>query len=345
MLGLESRSSKRFVPRWDADIGDHVISLAWSPDGRGLGTGSVSGPIVLFGSSDGKPVHQLAGHGFGTTMLAWHPTNAQKLASSGQDGLVKLWDLKSAPPACLDLKGGGAWVERLAWSGAGSYLVSAAGKKMRLWDSTGQLKREFPDHPSTITDVKWRPGGVELASTAYGKLQLWNPEQTQPMRVFEWKGSMLTLAWNPDGRYIATGDQDCTVHFWIMKTGRDLQMSGYPNKVRELSWDHKGRYLATGGGPIPCVWDCAGKGPEGTSPLMLKGHEETLSALVFQNRGALLASGGQDGQVILWHPGKNDQPLSTVELNSPISQLAWSPDDQQLAVGADSGQVMVLGVV
>jgi len=344
MLGLESRSEKHFVPRWDGTLSDHVISLTWSPDRRLLGAASVSGPITLFGSTDGKPVQQLAGHGFGTTMIAWHPTNAQKLASAGQDGLVKLWDLQATSAGCLDLKGGAAWVERLAWSGAGSFLVSAAGKKLRLWDSTGKLVREFPDHPSTITDVKWRPGGVELASSAYGKLQIWNPDKAEPLFAFEWKGSMLVLAWSPDGRYIATGDQDSTVHFWIMKTGRDLQMSGYPTKVRELSWDHKGRFLATGGGPIPCVWDCSGKGPEGTTPLMLKSHQDTLSAVVFQNRGSLLASGGQDGQVNLWHPGKSDQPLSTLEMNSPISQLVWSPDDQNLAVGTDSGQVVVLGL-
>src|SRR5262249_54425640 len=147
------------------------------------------------------------------------------------------------------------------------------------------------------------------------------------------------------GRYIATGDQDSTVHFWIMKTGKDLQMSGYPTKVRELSWDSRGRYLATGGGPIPCVWECSGRGPEGSTPLMFKSHQETLSALVFQHRGPLLASGGQDGQVNLWHPGKTEEPLSTVELNSPISQLVWSPDDQNLAVGTDAGQVVVLGLV
>ena len=40
------------------------------------------------------------------------------------------------------------------------------------------------------------------------------------------------IPWSPDGKYIATGDQDSTVHFWIMSTGDDLQMSGYPTKVR-----------------------------------------------------------------------------------------------------------------
>ena len=70
---------------------------------------------------DGKPAQQLAGHGFGTTMLAWHPSNAQKLAAPARTA----WSSSGTwahPPTCLDLKGGAAWVERLASSGAGSFL-------------------------------------------------------------------------------------------------------------------------------------------------------------------------------------------------------------------------------
>ena len=87
--------------------------------------------------------------------------------------------------------------------------------------------------------------------------------------------------------------------FWYAESGRELHMSGYPSKVRELSWDFTGRFLATGGGDVICVWDCGGsKGPEGTTPKMLEGHGATVSAVAWQRRGFLLASGdGCDGIV------------------------------------------------
>ncbi len=112
------------------------------------------------------------------------------------------------------------------------------------------------------------------------------------MARFAWKGSILTLAWSPDGRYLVHGDQDATVHFWVLASGKDYQMWGYPTKVRELAWDHTSRYLATGGGPVVVVWDYAGKGPQSSKPLMLEAHEDFLSALAFQHTGPLLASGG-----------------------------------------------------
>ena len=81
---------------------------------------------------------------------------------------------------------------------------------------------------------------------------------------------------------LAPGDQDSTVHFWTVKTGTDLMMSGYPTKVKELSWDGSSRYLATGGGPMPCVWDCTGKGPANTAPIQYEAHTDRVTALAFQ---------------------------------------------------------------
>ena len=70
----------------------------------------------------------------------------------------------------------------------------------------------------------------------------------------------------PTGRFIATGNQDSTVHLWITETGKDLHMSGYSTKVRELSWHANSRFLATGGGPAVVVWDFSGKGPAVVNP-------------------------------------------------------------------------------
>ena len=44
--------------------------------------------------------------------------------------------------------------------------------------------------------------------------------------------SSLALAWSPDSKYIVTGEQDSTVHFWNRKSGEDAQMSF--SKVLEL---------------------------------------------------------------------------------------------------------------
>jgi WD40 repeat protein len=155
---------------------------------------------------------------------------------------------------------------------------------------------------------------------------------------------MLALAWSPNGEYIAAGAQDCSVHFWQMATGEDLQMTGYPRKVRELAWDVASRYLATGGAEISCVWDCGGEGPSGSEPIQLEGHKESISSLAYQSKGDFLASGGEDGLVILWRPSQQRGAISIAKHPASISQLAWSSDDQRIAVGTAEGGVLLYSV-
>ncbi|HEY7063455.1 MAG TPA: WD40 repeat domain-containing protein [Chloroflexota bacterium] len=328
------------APLWRAAIGDHVNALAWAPRGGLLAAAAVSGPVTLFDGATGEARHTLSGHGFGSTALAWSADSA-RLATAGQDGCVRLWDVAHGA-AVRTLDGGAAWVEHLAWNPNGTLLASAAGRRLRLWDAAGDLVREYPEQPSTIAAIAWQPRAQTLASAAYGVMALWTPDQPEPRRRFEWKGSILTLAWSPDARYIATGDQDSTVHFWMVKSGQDLQMWGYPRKVRELAWDGTSRYLATGGGPVVVVCDCSGKGPEGTKPKMLDAHTAPLSALACQRAGPLLASAGEDGQVVVWELGRWRKPRAQYDLGEPLSHVAWAPDDRILAVGGAGGTVAVL---
>lgn len=342
MSGLEPGTTNHLNPCWRSDVGDHVISISWSADGSLLAAAAVSGPIFVYQSTTGEIVAHLDGHGLGTTQIIWHPRDSKRLASSGQDGLVKIWNFKDHTPSCQQLPAGSSWVERIAWSPGGSFLASAAGRKLKLWDSQGNLKWDWPDHGSTISDIEWSPEGNRLASTSYGLLQVWKPEEQKPNPVFQWGGSLLRLAWSPDASFIATGHQDCSVHFWYVKTGQNLAMSGFEVKVRELSWDARSRFLATGGGEAPAIWDCSGRGPEGRTPLLLQKHNDLVSCLRYQARGPLLASGGLDGQVMVFQPVRSREPLDRLLLDSAITETVWAPSDRLLAVGTDSGKLEVL---
>ena len=253
--------------RWRQTVSDHVIALGWSPDGNTLAAASVAGPVTLFDITTGAVRYELVGHGFGTTAVSWHP-DGKSIATAGQDGKVRLWDTATGQErAALDA--GAAWVEHAAWGPKGDYLVSAAGKKLRLWKADGTLDRAYPDHAATVSDVAWSPRGKEFAVSGYGGVTVIRPDATEPpTTTFPWKSSILSVAWSPDGAMLAGGAQDASVHFWYVKSGEDLQMSGYPTKVRELAWDSKSRFLATGGGEMLIVWDCSGKGrPVGTAGL------------------------------------------------------------------------------
>jgi len=344
LLGKSKTPRNSLAPVWQAALPDHVIALDYSADGALLVAASVSGPIFVYEVTTGKLKHELKGHGFGTAGIECHP-NSPTLASCGQDGHARVWNLETGEQT-LELAGGAAWVERLAWNRAGTLLATAAGKTARVWEwPSGKMVQDYPGHPSTIADVAWEPGAGRLSVAVYGGVFHYDPTQAEADELFEWRGSPLKLAWSPDGKMLAHGNQDASVHFWYSEDSRELNMSGYPSKVRDLSWDFRSRYLATGGGDAVCIWDCSGAGPEGSKPNMLSMQSGVVSAVMWQRRGTLLASGDLNGRVCLWQPA-NRTPLAggaTFE-GTEVSTLIWSRDDKAIAVGSAAGTLGVFRV-
>jgi WD40 repeat protein len=220
-------------------------------------------------------------------------------------------------------------------------LATAAGRTLRIWSAKGVLIREYPEHASTVSAIAWKPGKQELVSASYGTLAMWVPSQDSALKSFHWKGSILSIACSPNDKFIATGDQDCTVHFWYTKTGRDLQMAGYPAKVLQLSWDATSRFLATGGSDTVIVWDCQ-RSPAGSTPLQCEGHEDFITALAYQHRGSLLASADATGLTALWHPVASSKPQAFFKMPDEAVALSWNSTDDALVVASRSGQISVL---
>ncbi len=341
MFGLSERESSVAVlaPAWSALLDESAVSVDWSASGAWLAAAAASGTVCVFDAASGECVQRLAAHRFGTTKLAWHPQDA-RFASAGMDGRVRIWDAR-CDGLVSELDCGSEWVEHLAWSDNGRLLATAAGRRLKLWTRDGELVREYAEHPHTIAAIAWRADAEELVSACYGQLQFWVPGREETQRTLSWKGSMLSLAWSPDGRYLCHGNQDATVHFWIVKSGEDLQMWGYPSKVRELAWDHRSRYLATGGSASVTVWDCVGKGPANTRPIELNFHRAPVTQLAYQRAGGVLVSGCGDGGLALWKPSKRTEPDATAELGAEVTGICWAPDDSRFAAIAVDGSLAV----
>jgi WD40 repeat protein len=323
---------------WRAALDEAAVSVGWSASGRYMAAASASGAVFLFEAETGRQLKRWAAHRFAATVVAWHP-HEDLLASAGQDGKVALWTPED-DAASHTLDCGTSWVERLAWSPSGKHLTTACGRILRLWSRDGELLQTFDKQPNTIAGIDWRADSQELVSACYGQVVFWTPADSSPKRTFEWKGSMLCIAWSPDGRYLCHGNQDSTVHFWIVASGKELQMSGYPLKVAQIAWDRRSKYLATAGSPQITVWNCSGKGPAGRRPQTLKYHRFPLRAMRYQSEGPMLASGCAEGRVAIWKPSKRDDPDTTATLGSPVTDLAWSTAGH-LAVAAEDGSVVV----
>lgn len=327
---------------WAVNLGDYIIDLAWSPDTSKLAAVTVEGSVFLIDDQGASAKFARIGqHAGGANSLSWRRDGAE-FATAGHDGLVKVWDGNSGRQLST-LEAGDSWVAKAVYNPRGNVLATAAGRHLKLWDEQREAFYESSDHSSTIADVGWNPDGSGVAVAAYNGVTLHVPGKQRQPRKYEWKGSSLVLAWSPDAKYIATGEQDSTVHFWRVKSGKDAQMWGFPTKVLELSWDPSGRWLATGGGASVCLWDCRGKGPEGRKPRQCDGHSNKLTQVAFQPDGELLASADADATLFLWDPIKRETAIEGGVLSSPASCLRWCKGGR-LAVGQQDGKVVIFAV-
>lgn len=326
---------------WHHEGDEYIIDMAWSPNGQTLAAVTVEGQVlVLLDANQRGQSLRLGSHALGATSLAWRFDSAQ-FATTGQDGLVKVWEPATSSPF-RELPAGGKWAAKVAYRPGKRVLASAADKRLKIWSDDGKPIYESDDHASTIADIGWNPDGSAVAVAAYNGVTLHVPGKQARPRKFEWKGSSLVLAWSPNSRFIVTGEQDSTVHFWHVKTGKDSQMWGFPTKVLEVAWHHRGERLVTGGSDTIVLWDCSGKGPEDRKPKMFEAHPAKITQLAFQYRGDLLASSDNDGFLFVWNPLKQKLPVAGQIFSSSISRLAWSPDDRLLAVGQQDGTITVL---
>ena len=337
---LKPRFSRAAAARggWAAELPDFAQSLAWSADGRALAVASLAGPVVIFDGETGASIVFDEGHRGGALTLAWSPDGL--LASGGQDGMIRLFSIGEAA-LVGEVEGGGDWVEHLAWSPSGDCLASAAGKTVRVWSQARELLAEVTGYESTVSSLFWHPGKQEIVTSCYGGLQFLEVGKPEWIRKLDWKGSILTSAPSPDGRFIATGNQDASVHVWEVRSGKDLQMTGYPLKVRELAWCGNGPLLATGGSAVITVWSFAGRGPAGKPAEELNGHEARVTGLSFLPGSTRLVSVGEDQTVRTWEPGKGWRCSRTEKLETPLHSLAVSPDGKRAAVAGDGGLVTI----
>jgi WD40 repeat protein len=337
--------SGKISKRWESGLREHVIALAVSPDSSLVAAAPSTGNAVVIDMQGGSPVASLPDQGDGTLCLGWD-SSGRHLAAGGKDGSLLIFrDRDWANP--VRVCPGGAWVESVAWHAVTGHVASASGKRVAVWSEAGDAVARFPDHPSTVSAIAWRPRSDTLAAAAYGGISLWSISHPASPRLFAWKGSPLSLAWSADGSMLAHGNQDSTVHFWYALSGEDLQMTGYERKVREIDWSPSGHFLATGGGPAICIWNCGRKGgPAGSTPLMLSCHESHLNLVRYQPTGGYLAAGGSDGRLSLWSVSSSPKKPSAVHdfRGSEVTALSWSARGEALVAGGSSGEICLLRV-
>jgi WD40 repeat protein len=283
-----------------------VRSVAFSPDGKLLASGSQDNTVRLWRVADGELVRTFTGHTGHVFSVSISP-DGTLLASASWDGTVRLWRVSNGK-AVRTLTGHTDLLLSVAFSPDGRLLASGSrDKTARLWRvADGELVRTFAGHTNYVCSVSISPDGSLLASgSTDGTVRSWRVADGAAVRTLTGHtNQVLCVAFSPDGKLVASGSKDNTMRLWQVSNGAAVRtLVGHTKQVNAVAFSPDGNLLASGSNDQTArLWRVR----DGKQLDRLTGQTDAVNGVAFSPDGSLLASGSGgywiagDSTVRLW---------------------------------------------
>ena len=210
---------------------------------------------------------------------------------------------------------GRAWKALLTQSGDDSircaslspdqkYLAVTTRTDMDVWSATlpARIASIPADQPAAVAFSK---DSHYLAWAEYDAIHIFDLRTKQISSLPGRRRSVGAVAFSPDGRWLASAGQD-DVQMWDLRSGREVRSFGRYAGAPTVAFFPDGRKLLIAGTAAIDIWDLQQRQP---------GMEEAdeIYTLAFSPGGAIVASGGNAGQLTLWdaitHERKRALPI------------------------------------
>src|SRR5207247_1162739 len=199
-----------------------VDSVALSPDGRSVLTGSDDDTARLWDMATGREIRRFEGHSGLVYSVAFSPDGRSVLTGS-EDKTARLWDVPAES----------------IWHSSAAQLHVATGREIRRFEGHSEQVRSVafsPDGRAVLTGSRDQTARISEVTTGGG------------IGRFEGhSGHVSSVAFSPGGRSVLTGSRDGKARLWDMATGRQIRLfEGHTAWVSSVAFSPDGRAVLTG---------------------------------------------------------------------------------------------------
>jgi uncharacterized delta-60 repeat protein len=309
-------------------------SVAFSPDGKYVLTGSDDGNARLWDTATGALVRTFSGQTNIVRSVAFSPDGKYAL-TGGLDDTVRLWDAATgAQVRTFELTG---WVLSVAFSPDGKYILAGGtNDDPTLWDTTtGAVVETFIGDAKGAIGVAFSPDGKYLLTTSLSQstAKLWDVASGELVRTFSGHTDTVTsVAFSPDGTYVLTGSMDRNAKLWAATSNANVRtFSGHTDIVESVAFSPDGKYVLSGSDDSTAkMWDA------GTAALVrtFSGHTGAVNSVAFSPDGKYVLTGSNDGTARLWDAVTGAVVRTFSGHTDSVLSVAFSPDGKYVLTGS-----------
>jgi WD40 repeat protein len=311
-----------------------IYSVAYTPDGTMLVTGSYDQTVKLWDRASGTVLRTLRDHTSQVFAVAVSDDGLQ-LASAGNDRTVRLYDLPVRDPiAELPLAAEGRAVAITA--DGRLLLVGDAGRGVHLIDpAQNKPLRDLAGATAAVRHAALSPDGQQAFVLGEdGAIHSWRTGDAQGTGTVHVPAS-TSLAINTDNRTLLVAGQDGAVRLLTWPPAAPLSLTGAAQGIvaAAYSWDNQWLAVASADGQVRLYKTADGQ--------LLRSFAAAggFRALAIRRDNAAIAVACADGMVRFFNVA-DGQPLGEVEAHAGgVADVAYSPNNQQLATAGADGLV------